>query len=83
MKNIIFYFSGTGNCLMVAKIISKELNECEIISMAKPFILTEQYDRIGFIFPTYYEGLPKKVIEFIEKTNFENNKKSYYYSINT
>jgi flavodoxin len=37
MGNIIFYFSGTGNCLKVAKAIADELGNCEIVSMAKPF----------------------------------------------
>ena len=43
MSNIIFYFSGTGNCLKVAKEIAKELENCKIVSMAKTPNLTEQY----------------------------------------
>ncbi len=29
-KNIIFYFTGTGNSLKVARDIAKELGDCEI-----------------------------------------------------
>jgi flavodoxin len=83
MNNIVFYFSGTGNCLKVAKDISKELKNCEIMSMAKLFDFTKQYESIGFIYPTYFWGLPKKVIEFIESINLENNKKTYFYAIAT
>jgi ferredoxin/flavodoxin len=83
MNNIVFYFSGTGNCLKVAKNISKELENCEIISMAKLPELVKQYDRIGFVYPTYFWGLPKKVIEFIGNINLENNKKAYFYAIAT
>ncbi|MCL1931669.1 MAG: EFR1 family ferrodoxin [Treponema sp.] len=83
MNNIVFYFSGTGNCLKVAKDISKELENGEIVSMAKLFNFTQQYDRIGFVYPTYFWGLPKKVIEFIENINLENNKGAYFYAITT
>ena len=85
MENIVFYFSGTGNCLKVAKTIAKELGNGEIVSMGKPgvYTLSKQYAAIGFVYPTYFWGLPKKVIEFIENMNIGNNKNAYYYSIAT
>ena len=83
MNNIVFYFSGTGNCLKVAKEIAKELESCKIVSMAKIPNSTEQYNSIGFVYPTYFWGLPKKAIEFIEGINFENNKKAYFYAVTT
>jgi Pyruvate/2-oxoacid:ferredoxin oxidoreductase delta subunit len=83
MENIVFYFSGTGNSLKAAKNISKELGNCEIVSMTKPFNFVKQYDSIGFVYPTYFWRLPKKVIEFAENINLENNKNTYYYSIAT
>jgi ferredoxin len=85
MENIVFYFSGTGNCLKVAKIIIGELGTGEIVSMAKPgkYNTAKQYDTIGFVYPTYFWGLPKKVIEFVKNLNLSNNKNAYYYSIAT
>jgi len=83
VENIVFYFSGTGNSLYAAKCISKELGNCEIVSMAKPFNPIKQYDSVGFIYPVYYWGMPKKVIEFIENLNINKNKDAYYYSIAT
>ena len=83
MGNIVFYFSGTGNSLKAAKSLAKGLGDCEIVSMAKPYSVTKKYERIGFVYPIYFWGLPKKVIEFIENTNFDNNKDAYYYSIAT
>jgi ferredoxin len=83
VENIVFYFSGTGNSLHVAKSISKELENCDIISMAKPFNPIKQYDNIGFIYPTYYFGMPKRVVEFVENIKLNNNKNAYYYSITT
>jgi ferredoxin len=85
MENIVFYFSGTGNCLKVAKSIANELSNTEIVSMAKlgKYVLKKQYDTIGFIYPTYFWGLPKRTIEFISNLNLGNNKGKYYYSITT
>ena len=85
MGNLIFYFSGTGNSFWAAKTIAKELGGAEIVSMGKhgQYTVTEQYETIGFIYPNYYWGLPKKVIEFIENLNFNGNKKAYFYSIAT
>lgn len=82
-KNIVFYFSGTGNSLKAAKAISRELGNCEVVSMSKPFDLAQKYDSIGFVYPTYFWGLPKRVIEFVENANFGNNKNAYYYSVAT
>ena len=60
----IFCFSATGNSLYVAKRISKELS-CEVISMTSP--ITECSDSvIGFVFPTFFLGLPTLVENFIK-----------------
>ncbi|MDR2814413.1 MAG: EFR1 family ferrodoxin [Prevotellaceae bacterium] len=85
MENIVFYFSGTGNSLRVAKTLIQELGSGEIVSMAKPgsYSLIKQYDTIGFVHPVYYWGLPKRVTEFIENIALGNNKGAYYYSIAT
>ncbi|HCC36700.1 MAG TPA: 4Fe-4S ferredoxin, partial [Treponema sp.] len=85
MENIVFYFSGTGNCLKAAKSVIKELGGGEIVSMAKPgkYDLVKQYDTIGFIYPTYFWGAPRKVIEFVNNLNVGNNKNTYFYIIAT
>jgi ferredoxin len=83
MENVVFFFTGTGNSLKAAKAIGRELGNCEIVSMAKPYNLTRQYDSIGFVYPTYFWGLPKRVIEFVESIKLDGNKNAYYYSVAT
>jgi hypothetical protein len=53
--------------------------------MAKPgtYSLTKNYDIIGFVYPVYFSGLPKIVIEFMEHLNVCDNKNTYYHSIAT
>jgi ferredoxin/flavodoxin len=80
---MVFYFSGTGNSLRVAKTLAKELGDGEVVSMTEPFDAAKKYDTIGLVYPTYFWGLPKKVIEFIANSNFDHNRDAYFYSIAT
>ncbi len=84
-KNIIFYFSGTGNCLKVAKDIAEALPNCEVVSMGgnNSYSFQGEYDSIGFVYPTYFVGLPLKVGQFVGGLNFENTGSSYVYAITT
>jgi Pyruvate/2-oxoacid:ferredoxin oxidoreductase delta subunit len=83
MAHLVFYFSGTGNSLKVAKVVSRELGGAEIVSMAKVRTVTKQYETIGFVYPAYFGGLPKVVYEFATRLNLEDNKNAYFYSIVT
>ncbi len=84
-KNIIFVFSGTGNSLWAAKKISEELENCEIISMGrqKKYTLTDRYDVIGFVYPTYYRGVPARVHNFVSQFDFQNNRNAYFFAVAT
>ncbi|MDR3238537.1 MAG: EFR1 family ferrodoxin [Clostridiales bacterium] len=84
-KNIIFVFSGTGNCLWVAKEVAEKIGDCEIVSMGKKggYSLEVGYDRIGFVAPTYWRGVPTCVKSFIKQLNLSENKNSYYFTIAT
>jgi len=68
----IFYFTGTGNSLAVAKKILDE--DAKLVSI--PQIIdsgTTHYkdDVIGVIFPVYFYTIPKMVKRFLEKTKLE------------
>jgi ferredoxin/flavodoxin len=84
MENIIFYFSGTGNSLYIAKQIANEIGNCSIFSMGN-FVDYElkSYNIIGFVFPAYYATIPNKVKYFIEKINLKNNQSAYFFAIAT
>ena len=80
IKSIIFVFSGTGNSLWAAKKISGELENCEIVSMGRnnKYALTDEYDVIGFVYPTYFRGVPAKVRDFVSQLDFQDNKSVYF-----
>ena len=68
MPHTIFYFTGTGNSLKVAKDIAAGFEGASVIPIAanieKATDLAPQ-GTVGFVFPVYYCGLPQIVYEFI------------------
>ncbi|MFX0057157.1 MAG: EFR1 family ferrodoxin [Candidatus Hodarchaeota archaeon] len=74
MKTTIFYFTGTGNSLKVAKDLSELLDDCVLIPMVKEWrkdVVVVDTEKVGFIFPMHYWGLPRIVYDFINKLNLD------------
>ena len=72
MRATIYYFSSTGNSLTIARQIAKEIGDCDIRSMAAT--LPEGSvggigNPIGFVFPVYYNALPRLVARFVRALN--------------
>ncbi|MFX1495405.1 MAG: EFR1 family ferrodoxin [Promethearchaeota archaeon] len=84
METIIYFFTGTGNSLKIAKDLTKKLKDSELIPIAK-VCQTETIhsitEKVGFIFPLYYSGLPKIVDDFIN--NLDLSKSNYIFSVIT
>lgn len=66
-ENVIFCYSGTGNCLDMAKNIAERLGDTDIIMMRKYPAVTDvrEAKRVGFIFPCYGGGLPGHVERYL------------------
>jgi ferredoxin len=64
-KRIIFYFTGTGNSLFVAKEIGGEL--ISIPQAMKSGEFQYSADEIGIVYPVYQGKAPEMVDRFIEK----------------
>ena len=69
VKAIVYYFSGTGNSLMLARSIAEGLQGSliPIASVVDKKRITSDAEVIGMVFPVYYGGLPVIVKEFAEK----------------
>jgi ferredoxin len=85
MKTIIYYFTGTGNSLAVAKKVAAVLGDGEILPIASLQIttgsITPAAERVGIISPVYFAGLPVMVAEFAERLDLSRTK--YVFSIVT
>ncbi len=67
-KSIIFYFSGTGNSALIAKLTAKNIEFCEALNIEKYLYVNEvEVSILGFVFPVYWWGLPNIVRRFIER----------------
>jgi Pyruvate/2-oxoacid:ferredoxin oxidoreductase delta subunit len=77
----IYYFSGTGNSLAVARAIAEKLGDTKLISMARPDAanLSPDTRRVGLIFPVYVFGLPLIVARFIKQLKIP--KDSYLFAV--
>ncbi|HON55756.1 MAG TPA: EFR1 family ferrodoxin, partial [bacterium] len=79
MKNLIYYFSGTGNSFVIARQISEHLQNCSLLSIAKELKNSEKIkiskdiERIGIVFPVYAWGMPLILHRFIDAIEFDGN----------
>lgn len=84
METTIYFFTGTGNSLKIAKDLAEKLEDSELIPIAKVWDMEKLEsisDKVGFIFPLYYSGLPKIVDDFINKIDL--SKSNYFFTVIT
>ena len=70
----LYYFSGTGNSLHIARELQKRIPENNLIPMVslldKPKIETDG-KMVGLVFPIYFTTIPRPVKEFIKKLDLK------------
>ncbi len=69
MPTQLYYYSGSGNSLWVARQLASRLNEpVDLISLGTSYSLPDaSCDRIGLVFPVHMWGLPRRVVDFIQQ----------------
>ncbi|MFW9969105.1 MAG: EFR1 family ferrodoxin [Candidatus Odinarchaeota archaeon] len=90
MSTTIYYFSGTGNSLFVARELKKHIPDSELIPIAAILngALDKIYnniktvtDTIGFVFPCHGLTIPIPVKKFLKRLNLNSSK--YIFAIVT
>ena len=67
MKHKIFYFTGTGNSLWAARVLSSKLQDSEIIPILNPSLnAIKESETIGVVYPVYMHRIPYLVADFIK-----------------
>jgi ferredoxin len=68
-KTTIFYYTGTGNSLWIARLLAKELGNTELVSMSNARIDWNQFNSsfIGLVFPVHIWGVPRRVLNFLDQ----------------
>ncbi len=83
-KNVLFYFTGTGNSLAVARSIAVGLTEVHLVPMLKKDALDyidNNTERIGLVFPIHVNAVPHIVVKYIEKIKILSS--VYFYAVAT
>lgn len=76
MSTCIYYFTATGNSLYIAKMLGNIIPDSKILSIlqsSKKEKTSVEADKIGFVFPLYYGGIPRVVEQFIKKLDIKGN----------
>ena len=83
MKNLIIYFSSTGNSYFAVKYLLEHLEDCVAVPITKiePNMELDCFASIGFVFPTYFFSIPKFFAQGVERLSM--SKDTYYYGITT
>ena len=84
MSTEIYYFSGSGNSLHVARELQKRIPETRlipIVSLLSKDIVKTNAETLGFVFPIHGMTLPVPVKKFIEKLEVSSAK--YLFAIAT
>ena len=69
MSTIIYYFSATGNSLVAARDLGKELRDTKLVPITKA-LKAGAYDisdAVGIVFPVYMFGVPLIVADFLKR----------------
>jgi len=83
-KSILFYFTGTGNSLVVAKSIVNDLTDVFLVPMLREDALNyiDKYtESIGLVFPIHMNAVPNVVVKFIERIKLVSS--VYFYAVAT
>lgn len=84
MSTEIYYFSGTGNSLYIAKELQKRIPDSVIISMVSLLnkkIIQTQGKTVGFVFPVHALTIPIAVKKFVRKAEMKSS--GYIFAIAT
>ena len=70
----IYYFSGTGNSLHVARELQRRMPETKLIPMISLLdedVIKTKGEKIGFVFPIYLSSIPDPVRRFLKKMDLK------------
>jgi len=80
MSKVIYYFSGTGNNIAVAKGLCENIPDMEmrpITELIEDKVINEKYDLVGFTVPSYFSHIPPIVTDCIKKLQFTEKQKVF------
>lgn len=77
----IYYYSGTGNSLHVARELRKLIPDTELIPILKfqdGGTVRSSAEKVGFVFPIYFTSIPAPMRKFIERIDLTSANYIFY-----
>lgn len=84
MKTVIYYFTGTGNTLAIARDLAAGLGDTQLIPLRRAMQYggtVAEADAIGIAFPVYFLNMPAIVRNFVKNIRFTGSR--YVFGIAT
>lgn len=85
METMIYYFTGTGNSLAVARDICERLDDCRVVPIVslndEPGPIRPAAERVGIVYPVYFSGVPSIVVEIAARLDL--GEARYVFAIST
>jgi len=84
LSTSIYYFTGTGNSLHVARTVAEQLGGSKVLNILRQKgqgMIEDQSDTVGIVFPVFYMNMPLIVQDFIKKLKLD--PKAYVFGIST
>ena len=84
MTTRLYYYTGTGNSLWVARQLAQRLDgPAELVSLGTDYALPDaECDRIGLVFPVHVWGLPQHVRDFAGRLTAAPNRYVFALAVN-
>jgi len=81
MHTRLYYYSGTGNSLWVARQLAARLDgETELVPLRADSPLPDRpAERVGLVFPVHMWGLPRRVVEFV--SGYTGRSDGYHFAV--
>jgi ferredoxin/flavodoxin len=82
MHTTIYYFTGTGNSLKIARDLSEKINDSSLVQINKKLMdsgIRQTPGKVGIVFPVYADGLPLIVERFVNDLKVDKN--AYVFAI--
>ena len=85
METMIYYFTGTGNSLAVARDICERLDDCRVVPIVslndEPGPIRPAAERVGIVYPVYFSGVPSIVVEIAARLDL--GEARYVFAVST
>jgi len=80
MKTVVYYMTGTGNSLAIARKLAAAIPGSEVKSLVPEFqkeVFAPDAERVGLVYPAYFMGIPLPIRRLLEHADWSDVKYTF------